>query len=563
MLSIQPDAAEVHKALGDVLVGQGNLVRAQAHFEQAVGLQPDFLLAYDNLAALLWKQGKLEQALVRYEQVATLAPGSADAHNNVANILAALGRLDAAALRFVQALALNPDLAEAHNNLGNVLRAWNKLTEAELQYRRAVDLKPSYVDAYNNLGNVLREQGRIDEALAHFQTALTLDPKYAEGYRNIARVLTEQGKIDQAISQCDRALALDPNSTETYLQRADLKTFSPGDPDLATLETLLTRPEIGQAQQLRLRFVLGKALEEVGQYDRAFEHWLAGNALKRSQIDYDETGEEYRSQRSRQLINSDLLKRFGEAGDGSPTPIFIVGMPCSGTTLVEQILSSHPWVHGAGELTHLWHLVCGVRDAELRLIPFPEFLADPPAAGLRGLGRAYLAQLPPLPAGKSRITDKMPGNFRCVGLIRLILPRARSSTSCAIRSTPASPASRSCLRWARRSATTWPNWACAYRRYHELMDHWRSVLPPGVMLDVRYEEVVENLPEQARRMLEFCDLPWNDACLDFHQNDRPVRTASKLQVRRPLYRSAVGRWRRYEAHLAPLMAELAGLGEPR
>ena len=292
--------------------------------------------------------------------------------------------------------------------------------------------------------------------------------------------------------------------------------------------------------------------------DRAFEHLLQGNALKRREVDYNEAAhqrtfqaiaEAVRRQPARSLCAARAIPRR--------LPIFIVGMPRSGSTLVEQILASHPQVHAAGELKNLDRVVQRrVRRGTAGRFLFRRASAALDADGLRRLGQAYLASLPPLADGKTRITDKAPSNFFHVGLIRLILPNAR------IIHTMRDPVD-TCVSCFSRLFTHGQAFSYDlaelgryYRWYHELMDHWRSVLPAGAMLDVSYEDVVDNLEEQARRLIDYCGLPWDDRCLSFHETSRPIATASNVQVRQPLYRSSLARWRRYEAYLEPLLAEL-------
>jgi tetratricopeptide (TPR) repeat protein len=559
ILAIEPNLAEACFELARVLARQGELDLAQTQYERAVALRPDFTPAHHGLAELFRVQDKFDEALLRYERVAALIPTSAEAQNNVANILAAMGRHDAAALRYVQALTLKPDFAEAHNNLGNVLKAQERLDAARVQYERALALKPDYVEAHSNLANVLKEQGRFNESVEHLRAALALKPNYAEAHNNLGAVLKDLGEFAESAVHYDRALALNPNYIDAHVGRAMMKTFRPDDPELAALEALAANPRIPQKKLMHIHFALGKALEDAGQYDRAFEQWLAGNALKRREVNHDEAGETQTFLRVREVIDSKLLESLATAGDPSPVPIFIVGMPRSGSTLIEQILASHPLVHGAGELPQLASIAHNVVDVRRQPIPYPEYLAQPHAEGLRQLGRAYLINAPALPAGKTRMTDKMPGNYRYIGLIRLILPNAK------IIHVERDPVD-TCLSCFSRIFTSGQTFSYdlselgrAYRRYHELMAHWRSVLPAGGLLDVRYEDVVDNLEEQVRRMLKYCGLPWDERCLSFHKTDRPVVTASNVQVRQPLYRSSVERWRRYEAHLGPLLAELDGL----
>ncbi len=349
-------------------------------------------------------------------------------------------------------------------------------------------------------------------------------------------------------------MALQPDLTEVYLNRGELKTYRPGDADLAELERLAADPpRFAPAKMLPVHFALGKALEDIGDYPRAFEQWLRGNAIQRHEMPYDEEDSRQTFRRLIDQFGPRLLDPVGQVGDPSPAPIFIIGMPRSGSTLIEQILASHPLVHAAGELSQLGRAVYAVLGGPG---DYAAALAGCDAARLRGLGESYLASVP-LPAGKTRLTDKMPSNFFYVGLIRLILPNARIIHS--VRD----PVDICLACFAKLFASghqfTYDLGTMGryYRWYYELMEHWRSLLPADAMLEVSYEQVVDDLEAQARRLLDYCGLPWDDRCLRFHEMRRPIRTASSVQVRRPLYRSSLARWRRYEAFLEPLLAELA------
>ncbi len=338
---------------------------------------------------------------------------------------------------------------------------------------------------------------------------------------------------------------------------ADLKTFARDDADLAALEALAAAGNrLAPAKRVFVHFALGKALDDIGEHDRAFGHFRLGNALKRREVQYDESAHQLGFRRLIEQYHHAPLQGIAAAGDPSPLPIFVVGMPRSGSTLVEQILASHRQVHAAGELQNLSRVIAAAANSKSEPIPIPSCVTQPDAEGLRQIGQAYLASLPPLAAGKRRITDKLPTNFLHVGLIRLILPNAR------IIHTLRDPVDTCLSCYSKLFSHGVPfsfdleELGADYRQYHELMAHWRSVLPPGAMCEVRYEDVVDDLEGQARRLLDYCGLPWDASCLTFHKTERPIATASQVQVRRPVYRSSLSRWRRYEAHLKPLLVEI-------
>ena len=360
-----------------------------------------------------------------------------------------------------------------------------------------------------------------------------------------------------------QAIAISPDYAEAHLNRSDIKRFQAGDADLATLQALAGSADSSNDKAHYIHFALAKALDDAGDYARAFEHLLKGNALKRRQISYDETGALELLHRIRTVFDSRLLDRFQGAGHPSPVPVFVLGMPRSGSSLIEQILAGHPQIQGAGELTILEKMEAGGLY-EPETLPYPQCISALDAEAFEQIGRSYLSRLPKIEDGKIRMVDKLPGNFLRIGLIRLILPNAK------IIHTTRHPIDTCVSCYSKLFTNGLPftydlaELGRYYRGYSELMKHWRSVLPPGVMLEVAYEDVVDDLEGQARRLMEHCGVPWDDRCLSFHRTNRPVRTASVVQVRQPLFRSSLGRWRRYESGLGSLLDALGDcVTEPR
>ena len=555
-LVLNPDYVDAHNNLGIALVANCRIDDAVAHYERALALKPDCANTHCILGIALAAQGRIDDAVARYERALFLQPDFAEAHYNLGIVLNAQGKRDDAVAHYERALALKPDFADAHNSLGIALAAQGKIDDAVAHYERALALKPDHANAHNNLALALVAQGRIDDAVAHYERALAINPDHAEAHNNLAIILKDQGKFDDAIAHYGRAIAIKPDNAEAHFNRADLKTFRHGDPDLAALEALADR-DLSADKALFIHFALSKALEDTGDYVRAFEHLLKGNASKRRQIDYDEPGVANFFQRISTVFDRSLFDRFQRAGDPSPVPVFVVGMPRSGSTLIEQILASHPQIHGAGELADLEIAANTVLSAGDR--QFPECIPALDGVTLRRIGQSYLGRLPALANDKVRIVDKNLHNFLRIGLIRLILPNARIIH--AVRN----PID-TCVSCYSKLFTEgiYFSYDMAelgryYRRYRELMAHWRSVVPPGAILDVSYEDVVDDLEGQARRLIEYCGLAWDDRCIDFHATNRPVKTASAVQVRKPLFRSSLQRWRKYEAGLAPLLNELGDI----
>jgi len=545
--------------MGNALHATGRLDEAVAHFERALAANPNYADAHNSLGAVKQAQGKIADAATHYQRALALNPGNADVHNNLANIFKDRGLFREALAHYERALALNPQRVEVHYNLAGALLALGRIDEALAHYRRAVALKPDYADAHNNLGSVLLSQGKLDEAIAHCERAVAINPDHAEAHNNLGNLFAMQARFADAHVQYARAIAIRPDYTEPHFNRAEIKTFQPGDAELAALEALADRQDLPPNQTLYIHFALGKALEDCGDYDRAFAHLAKANTLKRSLIAYDELTVVRRFHRIATVFSSRLLDHFRGEGDPSSVPVFVLGMPRSGSTLIEQILASHPQMHGAGELSALSELVAGIVDPGNPTVPYPECVAGLTGDALRRLGQAYLARLPAVAPGQVRIIDKYPSNFLSIGLIRLILPNAR------IIHTMRNPVD-TCVSCYSKLFTRSVKYSYDlgelgryYYCYRAMMSHWRSVLPPGAMLDVAYEDVVDDLEGQARRMIDYCGLPWDDRCLSFHRSKRAVRTASVAQVRKPVYRSSLARWRRYEKDLGPLLRELEPL----
>jgi tetratricopeptide (TPR) repeat protein len=416
------------------------------------------------------------------------------------------------------------------------------------------------------MGRVAFERGDLDGSLAHYRRALALKPDLADAHNNMGNALKELGELAEAEAAYREALRLDPSFTGIYVNLADSKKFTPGDAHLAAMEALAAKADgLSKTDRLQLDFALGKAYADLKDHGRSFTHLFAGNAAKRSTIAYDEKSAFALFDRIEALFTPALIAQESGAGDPSPTPIFVMGMPRSGTTLTEQIIASHPLVHGAGELKTLNDVVLTIHGADGATIPYPEFVPVLGAAPLRKIGARYLELVRELVTDKEAqyVTDKMPSNYYFAGLIHLALPNAT------IIHTMRDPVDTciSCFSklFAGEQNHTYDLGELGryYKRYERLMAHWRRVLPKDRILDVRYEDVVADLEGQARRIIAHCGLPWDDRCLAFHETKRPVRTASATQVRQPIYKSAVGRWRVYAEHLGPLLAGLGMAPPPR
>ncbi|WP_233849888.1 tetratricopeptide repeat-containing sulfotransferase family protein [Paraburkholderia sp. HD33-4] len=469
-------------------------------------------------------RGDVEAALRCFESACVLEPADPNHHERLAATLAVLSRFAEAEVRYREAISCDPHNADLHHGLGWTLEQLHRLEAAVDAYREAVRLNPRADGSSNNMGNCLQALGRFDEAHEAYRRAIHGAPRVPLYYRNFVQT----------------------------------KRLDADDPVFAQLEQLAgDAASLGRADQAELHFAYGAALSGVGRDDASFDHLLKGNALYREGMRYNEAESLGLFARLQQLFDVDTLAAAGGIGDPSAAPIFIVGMPRSGSTLIEQILASHPRVFGAGERTEFGEALvqCIRRDAGDPLRIDIEALEQAGAAQWSALGADYLRRMrrvvAELDGPLARFTDKYPFNFINVGLIHLALPNARIIHS---RRSPL----QTCLSIFSRIFHDVPfgydlgELGRYYRAYDALMAHWRRVLPAGVMIEIEYEELVDGFEATVRRMLAHCGLEWDERCLAFHETTRRVSTASSAQVRRPLYRTSIRRWQPRRELLEPL-----------
>ena len=365
------------------------------------------------------------------------------------------------------------------------------------------------------------------------------------------------GRLDEAVAAYAAAINFTPGKVHYFWNLANAKRFTASDPHLIAMQKRKERlPSLPVDEQVELHFALGKALTDIGDRQQAFDHILRGNTLKRQQIVYAEAATLERLEQIQRVFSADFMREKKGVGDPSSVPIFILGMPRSGTTLVEQILASHPKVFGAGELAEIGRLAAQIQTPSGNT--FPEAATTMSSDQLHQFGADYVRSVRRLTPQADKITNKMPANYLYAGLIHLLLPNARIIHTCRdLRDTALSCFS---ILWPLGQDHTYDlaELGRYCRGYDALMEHWHNVLPQDVMLDVQYEALVTDLEQQARRIMAHCGLEWDDACLAFYQTDRVVRTASASQVRQPIYTSSVGRWRAYEFQLQPLLEALEG-----
>lgn len=556
-LALTPGFSEAHSNLGNTLKKLGLLTQARAEYETALRLKPDYPEAHANIAAVLNQLGEAELAMAAARRSMELDPRHTDAYINAAAVETGRDN-DAEAIRWLdRLLAFAPDHAPALAARASALRQLGRTEEAVAVARRAAALAPGNADILNALGVALQHDGAVEEAVAVFERAATCGPDNGAALASKAGALVELGRGAEAMALFDQVVARFPRQAAAWLNRADGKTFAAGDPDIEAMRALLGPGGLeAPDERMAIDFALGKALLDARDPAAAFAHLAAGNRRKRAITAHDADATTHWIGRIAESFPPDLIERFKGSGDPSELPVFVVGMPRSGTTLIEQILASHPLITGAGELPHLRNVTRNVRGQDGAPVPFPLYVPALQPEHLGQLGGRYLAKIAPLAGGTARVVDKMPSNFLFAGLIPLMLPRARiihvmrdPVDTCLSCYTKLFAGEQSFAYDLAELGRFWLD-------YRRLMAHWRAVLPPGSMLEVEYEAVVDDLEGEARRMLDFLGMGWDPAVLRFHETPRVVRTASRNQVRRPLYRTSVGRWRPYAAHLGPLLDTL-------
>jgi tetratricopeptide (TPR) repeat protein len=555
----EPGHADAWSLLGIALGQQEKLDESTSCFQRALELKPDGVEAQTNLGISLFKQRRLEEALTSLQAALTLKPDHVGALNTLGNVLAEQGRLEPAIEAYRQALRIQPDFAAAHINLGIRLLERGQPDEAVASLRQGLKLQPNSVEAMVNLGNGLKEQGKPDEALAYYEQAVRLRPGLAEAQNNWAAALTDLGRFDEAIPHFQEALRLKPDYAQALYGLGELALegrchLTAG--EKARLGELLGRDSLPLRDRFSLHFLAAGLLDRAGAYGQAFAHYERANELRR--LYFQQRGVAFDTNRHRDKVEEliavfdrDHFRQVESFGSESDLPVFIVGIPRSGTTLVEQILASHPQVYGAGERSDLTQIASTLPRSKDDREGWTGWIS--PGAS-RSLAEQYLRRLSDVGGAALRVTNKLPENYLELGLIFTLFPRARVihcrrnaldvCVSCYTQNFIGLPFTT--------SLEDIGHYYCAYQK---LMAHWRAVLPRP-LLEVDYEHLVKDPEAESRRLIAFCGLEWDERCLEFHTNRRAVQTASRLQVRRPVYTDSIGRWRKYQPYLKPLIGLL-------
>ena len=567
-LDINPDAVLILTNLSAVYVTQKEFDKSRQLLDKAISLKPDYPDAYYNLGTLHQAQGELDEAQQAFEHAIELKPENPDAFNNLGLVYLRQDKPEQATDAFEKALELKPDFAEALNNIAAVLSHSpekinlysKKVKRAVAAFEKALELKPELEKIYENIGRVFLKIGRDDKALDALEHVVEANPDGKHLVKqHIGHLLMRLGHFDEAEQQFDELQENSNHNIEAVYNKVQTKKYnSPEDEDIKQMEGLLREPGLEPALEMLLHFAMGKIFDDCKLPDKAFPHFARGNLLQSKTIDYKPEKINEMFARLMDFFDKDFFNNRESIGSSTDTPIFIVGMPRSGTTLTEQIIASHPKVEAAGELGYFPAISRQLAEILESDKDYPDCVTDLNKDTCEMIYEGYIEHVTALLDsldGIERFTDKMPHNFLNLGLLAILLPKAHF-IHC--RRDPMD----TCLsiftkRFSGKHgySTDLTELGKYYKQYERLMTHWHDVLPISIF-DIQYEELLSDQERISRELIAHVGLEWDDRCLAFHETRRSVKTASLWQVRQPIYTSSRQRWKAYEPHLKSLIEAL-------
>ena len=541
----EPPKAQINELVN--LYSQGQLAQTLNQANTLIKQFPNSANLFNIQGAVLRALGQLDLSVDAYKKALAIKPDYTEAYNNMGVTLKEQGKLEEAIEACNKALSLKPDYAEAYYNMGNALRDQGKLEEAIEAYNKALTIKPDYAEAYNNMGVTHKEQSKLEEAIEAYNKALAIKPDHAEAYNSKGNALRDQGKLEEAIEAYNKALTIKPDYAEAHRHLSILTKYNSDTAQISTVVALLERTDLNNSDRCNLLYTHAKMQEDVGDLRSAFESYVAGGDLRKKLLAYESLQDERLFARIKQTAPH--FKDAALNATSEPirhTPIFILGMPRSGTTLVEQIISSHSKVTGAGELDYVSEF--GGQLAKGLKVPTSEALA--------AFRNQYIVELSKRAAGQPFVTDKMPQNFRYIALICAAIPEAKI------------------IHVQRNSkATCWSNFKHYFAskglgysynlsdtvKYHELykdlMHFWYQSYDDRIY-NLDYDKLTDDQESETRRLIEYLGLNWEESCLAPEENKRSVITASSLQVRQEVYTGSSQAWRKFEPFLDGIFEQL-------
>ena len=550
-LEIVPDHAPTHFYLGVVLEELGRTELAIGHYEKSVGIDAGDAAAHSRLGDACSKLRRWEEAIESYQQVLSSRPEDVGTMFKLGNAFREFQRwLDSIAI-YERATTLQPDNAEAHRYLGVAQQKLGQTAKAIKSYERTLDLRPDSAGVRIDLARILRKLGRAEEALDQFEQALDQAPNNIDAHIDVALTLRQLDQADLAVKQLGELLGVRPTCGEAYYH---ISMIDPRQELIPVVEKLLRNPALSKDDAIYCHFALGNFYDHRKSYDEAFKNFLRANTLHRETFTYDPRENIETVRRIIAVYSKEYICSKRQFGSDSQLPVFIVGMPRSGTTLVEQILSSHALVHGAGELEAIPAINLSIAQRLNHTSPRPDLITLIDKEMVEDCAKRYLEELSLHSSTAARITDKQPGNFVRLGLIKTLFPEAR------IIHCHRNPVDN-CLSLYFHSFNAL---TCSfeltelgqyYRDYQQLMSYWHGVFPDEIF-DVQYEELVMDQERVSKQLIDYVGLEWDENCLKFYDSERNVMSPSNLQVRRPIYKGSMNRWKLYDKHLQPIIRVL-------
>ncbi len=553
-IEINPNFATAHNNIGTALRKKLDFAGAEKSYRTALQHDPDEANAHNNLISLLLETDQSQLAIDLAKQRLTKTPNDTELYRSIGRGYLQLENLDDAERSFRAALALKPDHAESMLGLAEVFQKKNHPALAFSESEKAALIDPTSAYAYQQMGHCQADLGNVPKAFEYLEKSLSLDANFVPALLSRGYLHMENGDMDLANLDFARVAEIKPDSVEYLFSSVRMEKIKQGDPRITHLERLAAEStQFRPSKAIAVHYALAKCYEDIASFDKAFTQFQFGAKVKRSTLNYDAKSHDEKIDAIIQLFDINLINNLRQSADMSTQPIFVLGMPRSGTTLTESIIASHPLVYGAGELNHLQRLFR--TETVQNIDQMRSFLNGQPTAISQHIAK-YVAQLDAHSPGMMRITDKMPSNFLLLGLINALLPNskiihvARDAVDTCV----------SCFtRLFERSqyhSYDLQELGQYYNGYARLMRHWQSVLPTNSFHTISYEALVNDPETEARALIAYCGLTWDDACLSFHTAKRRVRTASVTQVRNPMYSTSVAKWKQYEKHLAPLLQTL-------
>ena len=542
-----PNSVILYNIAGACNAGLMQFDAAINNYKKALKINPYYADAYSNMGNVLKDKGDLEAAIQSYKQALKIKPDYAQAYNNMGNALKDKGDLKAAIESYKQALKIKPDYAQAYSNMGIALKGKGDLNAAISSYKQALKIKPDYAEAYNNMGSALNDKGDLEAAIESYKQALTIKPDYAEAYNNMGIALKDKGDLEAAIESYKQALKIKPDYAEVYRSLSNMHRYKEHDEYFLKMQSLCQSSSLSDEQRCHLNFALSKASEDLNEVSQSFNYLKIGNELRKKILSYDIKQDIELFSQLKKSYPSIALQSVVESGDLKP--IFILGMPRSGTTLVEQIVSSHSEVTGAGELSYVSKF--GGPTARGAIKPNTKMILD--------FRQRYIEALKKRSDGRSIVTDKMPQNFLYVGLIFAAFPDAKVIH---VNRDPA--------------ATCWSNYkhyfidkelgycydlddtVTYFGLYTDLMQFWLGHYGDRIY-NLNYDNLTINQDDETRKLIEYLELEWENDCLSPQHNKRSVRTVSQQQVRQKVYQGSSQQWRKFEPYLNGAFDQLTEL----